>query len=495
MNINLNNTNFGRGIMTRRQVGTDNSAFGAFSLHSNIAACSNTSVGTNSLLMNKGQYNTAIGAGTMWTNVSGNRNTAIGSNALQGTTNQPTVGELNVAVGAQALYKNSGNENTAIGSYALMNQTTGSNNVAIGHGAGLNDITGSNNIYIGHGANTINTGGYMNSVAIGSNAKITGSNQIQLGSTGATVYTDKIILTGEIEQPTQAITKKYIDDLVINNTGIKGDTGPQGPAGTNGEQGHTGPQGPQGIPGEASAKGDTGPQGLKGDTGPAGNLGNTNDYVYTEMFTVESPITPPTGCIKFDIVIIGTGGRAGPISGQVPDSKHIDYYLSIGGTGGGGQIVSSSTGISIPKQDTYYTSTLNLLLNATSKNDPARKATSIKLNGILIAEAFNGNNGTLTLGGTSTNNQPYTHTSYTDWIVHQGDPGQNGPFESEMTPNVGQFGGGNSNGGVIGYPKTPLKYQPGQGQQHSSFTGQYDIPAFGESIVQGGCIITWYIQK
>ena len=287
--MNLNNTNFGRGIMTRRQVGANNSAFGAFSLHSNIDAFSNTSIGTNSLLMNKGQYNTAVGAGTMWTNVSGNRNTAIGSNALQGITNQPTVGDSNVAVGAQTLYKNSGNDNTAIGSFSLINQTTGSNNVAIGHGAGLNEISGSTNIYIGHGADT--DGHFTNSVAIGSNAKITGSNQIQLGSFGTTIQTNTICLTGKIYAEDQVISKEYVNDYVndeidsiikenpsrpedLGDAGDRGDQGPKGPKGDQGPKGAQGNQGAQGAQGEQGVQGDQGPKGAQGNQGAKGNQGD-----------------------------------------------------------------------------------------------------------------------------------------------------------------------------------------------------------------------------
>ncbi len=287
--MNLNNTNFGRGIMTKRQVGANNSAFGAFSLHSNIDAFSNTSIGTNSLLMNKEQYNTAVGAGTMWTNVSGNRNTAIGSNALQGVTNQPTVGELNVAVGAQALYKNSGNENTATGSFSLINQTTGSNNVAFGYCAGMNEISGSNNVYIGRCADNI--GPFTNSVAIGSNAKITNSNQIQLGSFGTTIQTNTICLTGKIYDDDQVISKEYVNDYVndeidsivkenpsrpedLGDVGARGDQGPKGPKGDQGPKGAQGFKGNQGAQGNQGDQGDQGPKGAQGNQGAKGNQGD-----------------------------------------------------------------------------------------------------------------------------------------------------------------------------------------------------------------------------
>jgi hypothetical protein len=531
MNINLNNTNFGRGIMTRQQTGANNSAFGAFSLHSNIDASSNTSVGSNSLLLNNGQYNTAIGAGTMWTNVAGKLNTAIGSNALQGITNQPTVGDSNVAIGAQALFTNSGNENTAIGAFALMNQTTGLKNVAIGHRAGLSDISGSNNVYIGNDADTI--GSFTNSLAIGSNSKIQSNNEIRLGVAGTKVYIGDIQFVGgggggvgPAGETGPAGTKGDTGPAGTNGLdGAKGDTGPAGPPGSSQTKGDTGPAGTNGLDG---AKGDTGPagtNGLKGDTGPAGTNGldgskgdtgpaGTNGldgskgdtgpagepglpgsataYVYTEMFVNDTDITIPTGCNKFDIVIIGTGGAAGTVNSQFENSTG-EYYLTMGGTGGGGQVVKSN-GILIPKQDVYFKSTMNLSLNVPDNDDNSRLVTCLKLNNVIIAGAFNGNNGTITVGGTATSGTPHTDSKYT-WNIYQGDAGQNGPFKNSYNPNTGQIGGGNIGGGIIGYPNIPLTYQPGQGQKYSSFSGQNGMQPFSQSTRQGGCIVTWYILK
>ena len=60
-------------------------------------------------------------------------------------------------------------------------------------------------------------------------------------------------------------------------SGLKGDTGEQGPKGDTGEQGPQGvqgpigPTGPQGIQGEVGPVGPTGPQGIQGPQGPTGN--------------------------------------------------------------------------------------------------------------------------------------------------------------------------------------------------------------------------------
>ena len=55
--------------------------------------------------------------------------------------------------------------------------------------------------------------------------------------------------------------------------GIQGETGPQGPQGIQGETGPQGPQGEVGPQGPQGEKGDTGPQGEKGETGPQGPQG------------------------------------------------------------------------------------------------------------------------------------------------------------------------------------------------------------------------------
>lgn len=55
-------------------------------------------------------------------------------------------------------------------------------------------------------------------------------------------------------------------------TGVKGDTGPQGPAGAPGE---AGPPGPQGITGPAGA---TGPQGIPGLPGAIGATGPPGEF-------------------------------------------------------------------------------------------------------------------------------------------------------------------------------------------------------------------------
>jgi len=119
----------------------------------NVAA----SASTNVVIDINGYYapptdvesNTALGSGAMASsnfNTPGDLNTAVGLQAMYSN----TVGGYNTAVGSLALYANTnGFGNTAIGSTALQN-TTGQGNIAIGNLAGSSLTTGNSNIMIGN---------------------------------------------------------------------------------------------------------------------------------------------------------------------------------------------------------------------------------------------------------------------------------------------------------------------------------------------------------
>lgn len=168
--MSVNNTNYGLNSLKNNN-GNDNSAFGAYSLYNSNSTSNNTAVGSNSLFYNTiGVNNTAIGAGSISNNTTGSLNTALGSSALEGAVGV-SVGNQNVAVGAQGLYSNTGNLNTALGAYAGLANTSQGNNTFLG---ALTDLS-SNNL------------AYTNSTALGYNAKIDASNQIVLGTSSEKV--------------------------------------------------------------------------------------------------------------------------------------------------------------------------------------------------------------------------------------------------------------------------------------------------------------------
>ena len=134
---------------------------------------SNTSIGIDSLKsITEGYGNVAFGKGSGINITTGYNNFAMGTVALA-TVN---TSNSNVALGSEAGSNINGNANTAIGSNA-------------GQYAGAG---GYNNTFIGYKADVVNSGStttitYHNSTAIGSDSKITASNQIVLGTSTETV--------------------------------------------------------------------------------------------------------------------------------------------------------------------------------------------------------------------------------------------------------------------------------------------------------------------
>jgi uncharacterized coiled-coil protein SlyX len=104
-------------------------------------------IGSEALLLNKGQLNVAIGNESLNANSTGLDNTAVGWRSLFNN----STGYSNTVTGLQAMFFNTtGNENIAIGVQAMLNNTSGSNNIAIGNGAGSNLTRGGNNVDIGN---------------------------------------------------------------------------------------------------------------------------------------------------------------------------------------------------------------------------------------------------------------------------------------------------------------------------------------------------------
>jgi hypothetical protein len=177
----VNNTFYGTDAL-KNNTGDNNTAVGAYSLTNNADPSCNTSLGSNALHFNiSGDHNTSLGAGSMCNNTTGRINTAVGSSALEGSL--PTIGNQNVAIGAQSLFINNGDQNTALGTYSLFNNTDGSNNVALGFFSGENNIAGNNNTFVGSRSGQANsdTNIYEYATALGAGSIIDSSNQIILG--------------------------------------------------------------------------------------------------------------------------------------------------------------------------------------------------------------------------------------------------------------------------------------------------------------------------
>lgn len=207
------NTAVGRGAMYFNTTGTSNTASGTYALRNNTTGTHNSAHGSNALRSNTtgisnsasgyfalysnttGLGNTANGASALYANTIANHNTAVGYVVLTNT----TTGSFNTAQGSYALNLNtSGANNTATGYSALYANASGSNNVANGNAALYANTTGFNNTGLGYEAlNTLTTGnhntaiGYASDVAsaditnasaIGSNAYVSASNSVVIGS-------------------------------------------------------------------------------------------------------------------------------------------------------------------------------------------------------------------------------------------------------------------------------------------------------------------------
>lgn len=126
----------------------------------------------------------------------GTYDTAIGSYALKSTTS----GIYNTAVGFQALSANTiGANNTAVGSNALLNLVGNyASNTAVGYGSLRYMQDGSN-------ASSI-----TNSTGLGYNARVSGSNQVQIGDSATTTY-----VYGTVQNRSDLRDKADIRDTVL----------------------------------------------------------------------------------------------------------------------------------------------------------------------------------------------------------------------------------------------------------------------------------------
>jgi trimeric autotransporter adhesin len=191
------NTASGVQALFQNTTGYLNTAFGFYALNSNIGPTTdnptyglyNAAVGANSLQFNTtGYQNTAVGNNALKNNIAGFANTAVGFNALAGNTSALTGNDNNTAFGANALYSNTiGKGNAAQGVNALYSNTTGIRNLGIGSNA-LYASNGSYNIALGFDAGSNVTTG-SNNIEIGTPGTASDDNTIQIGVQGTQTQT------------------------------------------------------------------------------------------------------------------------------------------------------------------------------------------------------------------------------------------------------------------------------------------------------------------
>jgi hypothetical protein len=176
LNSGNNNISFGQ-YANQNSSGYSNIAIGRESLRSNNGGYYNTAVGWQSLYdNNSGNYNTALGAKSLYNNTRGNYNVGIGFEPLTSNTS----GSYNVGIGFRSLHRNTtGNYNVGVGMYTLRFNSSGIMNAATGYyalganvyghyNAGFGNYSlyannlGRGNAFMGYAAGYYNTSGYYN---------------------------------------------------------------------------------------------------------------------------------------------------------------------------------------------------------------------------------------------------------------------------------------------------------------------------------------------
>ena len=160
--------------------GANNTYIGAAAGFSNITGTQNVAIGDSAGYFTTTSGNVMIGSRAGKNNTTGAQNTLVGFQA-----GANLISTANTMFGYRAgASLTSGNFNSFIGVQAGVNTTTGTANYMFGTNSGYNNITGSGNYFLGDNAGFYNTSGGFN-VYIGANAAngtgVNGNNNIALG--------------------------------------------------------------------------------------------------------------------------------------------------------------------------------------------------------------------------------------------------------------------------------------------------------------------------
>jgi hypothetical protein len=193
--------------------------------------------------------------------------------------------------------------------------------------------------------------------------------------------------------PSVIVTAHQVMYQQIGPTGSTGPTGPQGttgPTGPQGIQGEVGPTGPQGIQGVAGATGPTGAQGIQGITGPTGPQGIQGN-------TGATGATGPTGAQGIQGVTGPTGpqgntGLTGPTGPQGIQGV-AGPTGPTGSTGPTGPTVYPATGIAVSTGTAWNTSITNSAGLAAALGDETGTGAAVfgtapTLSGVILNDGY-----------------------------------------------------------------------------------------------------------
>lgn len=179
--------------------GHDNVGVGMFAMRKNLA----------------GKESVVVGVGAATESLKVERSVVVGFGA-SGTT--AALGAYTVAIGYNAGLLLTGDNNVVVGQQAGAATTSGSGNVALGAGTLATNVTGSNNTSVGQNSGRLSTTGspttsFTNTTTIGNDARVAGSNQVQLGNADTTTY-----VYGTVQNRSDARDKS---DVVDTELGIE----------------------------------------------------------------------------------------------------------------------------------------------------------------------------------------------------------------------------------------------------------------------------------
>jgi hypothetical protein len=224
-------------------------------------------------------------------------------------------------------------------------------------------------------------------------------------------------------------------------------------------------------------------------------LSSLSNKCYSVQYTSSQTITIPSNVMKIDLMVFGSGGKAGASAQKTFTGNPVQYYS--GGAGGGGQIITF-IGVTL-------TAGTSLSLSVTSGTNGGTTTLTDTRNSNVIATAYNGNNGnnaTASAAGTSVTTAITAPSYNANYGVSQkalyGSYGQSGALISQPnlpTQNGGFAGAWTSSAsyaiGLGGY-STYTSGMIGAGQAYDNFV-LLGATVWNGAYTPGGAIITYYL--